>query len=884
MTANIFSNLIIHFGTGALPAEIPAAHHMGSKAATLCTLSVLGLPVPPGFVMGPELCRNLVDKSQTGISVAVADALFMLQNETGNSLGASHKPMLLVVRSSAAVSVPGTGDAVLNVGLNDTTVEALAHESGELRFAYDSYCRFIQNYAQVVMGDDPAAFEDVLALYMEERGYVSDTEMQGSDMRELSSRYKAQFESNNGEGFPQDPLHQIKSACAALLRTWQAPRAKTHRKLLGLSEEQGLAIIIQATVSGLLGDTSGVGRVTTRHQQTGMSQLAGEFLRNATGPDLVARLKPSMRMDALKISMPAAHAELSAALEQFENHMCDGLDVDFAIENGKLWLLTAKPCRRSAQAALHMMLDFAAKGLHSKQQALLRIDPLSLDQLLHSTIDPDEKRTIIATGLPASPGAVSGLIIFDAEEARDLASQGRRVILVRPETLPEDIRGLHAAEGVLTTRGGMTSHAAVIARGMGKPCVSGASTLRIDAKEGTLTAPGLVLNRYDVITLDGATGQVLKGAVPTAKPEVSGDFATLLQWADEFRRMKVRANAETVQDARMAKDFGAEGIGLCRTEHMFFEGDRLVAMREMILADKEKDRRAALSKVLPMLRGDFISLFEIMAGMPVTIRLLDPPLHEFLPDGGPEIDAVAKSLNADPSLLRRRIAELREQNPMLGHRGVRLLLSFPEIVDMQARAVFEAVAEVQKSSGTPPIPEIMVPLVASRMELDLVRARIDATAIAVEKETGVLLAYRVGTMIELPRAALKAGDIAKSAEFFSFGTNDLTQTTFGISRDDSSRFINEYQAKGIFNRDPFVTLDVEGVGELIDIAVQRGRDTRPDIHLGICGEHGGDPDSIAFCEALGLDYVSCSPFRVPIARLASAQAYLRLSNKAQSFQ
>ena len=586
-----------------------------------------------------------------------------------------------------------------------------------------------------------------------------------------------------------------------------------------------------------------------------------------------------MGMDALKAAMPAAHAELSVALEQFENHMRDGLDVEFALENGKLWLLTAKPCRRTAQAALHMALDFADRGLLTREQALLRIDPLSLDQLLHSTIDPDEKRIVIATGLPASPGAVSGLIIFDAEEARDLAAQGRSVILVRPETLPEDVRGLHAAEGVLTTRGGMTSHAAVIARGMGKPCVSGASSLRIDAKLGTLTAPGLVLNRYDIITIDGATGQVLKGAVPTTKPEVTGDFATLLAWADGFRRMKVRANAETLHDARMARDFGAEGIGLCRTEHMFFEGDRLVAMREMILADREKDRRAALAKVLPMLRGDFISLFEIMAGMPVTIRLLDPPLHEFLPEGGPEIDAVAKSMNADPSLLRRRISELHEQNPMLGHRGVRLLLSYPEIVDMQARAVFEAVAEVQKTSGTPPIPEIMVPLVASRMEFDLVRARIDATAIAVEKETGVLLAYRVGTMIELPRAALKANDIAKSAEFFSFGTNDLTQTTFGISRDDSSRFINEYQSKGIFNRDPFVTLDVEGVGELIDIAVQRGRATRPDIHLGICGEHGGDPESIAFCEALGLDYVSCSPFRVPIARLASAQAYLRLSQK-----
>jgi pyruvate, orthophosphate dikinase len=879
MTSNTFANAVIHFGTGTPPVTVPSANQLGAKAAMLCTMSMLGLPVPPGFAVGPDLCHLTVDKTTDSFPMQVAAALVNLETTTGCALGGAAKPLLLAVRSSAAASIAGTGDAVLNIGLNDHTVEALAHESGELRYAYDCYCRFIQNYAQVVMGDDPAAFEDVLALYKEERGYVSDAEMQGSDMRELSQRFKAQFESNNGEGFPQDPLIQIKAACAALLRTWAAPRAKTHRKLQGISEEQGLAIVIQVMVSGLLGEASGVGRVITRHPQTGISQRAGEFLANATGPDLVARLKASTSVEKIKTMFPVTYGELSAALEQCENHLRDGLDVDFAVENGKLWLLTAKPCRRSAQAALHMALDFAGKGLLSKQQAILRIDPLSLDQLLHSTIDPDEKRTVIATGLPASPGAVSGLIIFDADEARDLASQGRRVILVRPETLPEDVRGLHAAEGVLTTRGGMTSHAAVIARGMGKPCVSGASTLRIDAKEGTLTAPGLVLHRYDVITIDGATGQVLKGAVPTAKPEVSGDFATLLEWADEFRRMAVRANAETVQDARMARDFGAEGIGLCRTEHMFFEGDRLVAMREMILADREKDRRTALAKVLPMLRGDFISLFEIMAGKPVTIRLLDPPLHEFLPDGGPEIDAVAKSLNADPALLKRRIAELREQNPMLGHRGVRLLLSFPEIVDMQARAVFEAVAEVQKSSGTPPIPEIMVPLVASRMELDLVRARIDATAIAVEKETGVLLAYRVGTMIELPRAALKAGDIASSAEFFSFGTNDLTQTTFGISRDDSSRFINEYQAKGIFNRDPFVTLDVEGVGELIDIAVQRGRATRPDIHLGICGEHGGDPDSIAFCEALGLDYVSCSPFRVPIARLASAQAHLRLNLK-----
>jgi pyruvate, orthophosphate dikinase len=872
------STQITAFGAGTAPTAIPEASLIGAKAAALGAASQLGLPVPSGFVMTQELCSQMADKSQAAWPSEAMHAIANLEAATGLEINGA-KPLLLAVRISTAVSIPGTGDAVLNVGLNDDTVEVLARETADARYAYESYCRFIQNFAQVVMGDDPAVFEDISALYMEERGFVSDTELQGSDMKELSQRFKAQYESNNAESFPQDPLHQIKTSCAALLRSWSAPRARTHRKLQGLNENQGLAIIIQAMVNSVYGPASGVGRVTTRHPQTGKSQMVGEFLPNATGYELSARLRPNFAIETLKDLTPAGHAELALAVQGLEYQLRDGLDVDFAFENGKLWLLSAKPCRRNAQAALHLALDYADKGLLSREQVVLRIDPLSLDQLLHSTIDPDEKRVVVATGLPASPGAVSGLIIFDAEEARMLASQGRRVILVRPETMPEDIRGLHAAEGVLTTRGGMTSHAAVIARGMGKPCVSGASSLKIDSKAGTLTAPGMTLNRYDIITLDGATGQILKGSIPTLKPELSGDFATLLEWADEFRRMKVRANAETVQDAKMARDFGAEGIGLCRTEHMFFEGDRLVAMREMILADKEKDRRAALAKVLPMLRGDFVALFEIMAGMPVTIRLLDPPLHEFLPDGGPEIEAVAKSLNTDPEVLRKRIQELHEQNPMLGHRGVRLLLSFPEIVEMQARAIFEAVAEVQKTAEAPPIPEIMVPLVASRMELDLVRQRIDATAIAVEKETGTVVAYRVGTMIELPRAALKAGDIASSAEFFSFGTNDLTQTTFGISRDDSARFISEYQTKGIFNRDPFVTLDVEGVGELIDVAVQRGRNTRPDIHLGICGEHGGDPDSIAYCEAIMLDYVSCSPYRVPIARLASAQASLRKRNK-----
>ena len=846
-----------------------AIQEIGAKAAMLGTMVELGLPVPQGFVLTVESCRHFSDKNPE-IAASVMSALAELPTPSSGA------PLLLSVRCSATIASPGMAEAVLNLGLNDATTEVLAKQTGENRFAFECYRRFIQNYAQVVMGDDPAAFEDVLALYMEEQGYVSDTELQGSDARELAARFKAQYESNNGEVFPQDTDKQLMAAVAAMLRAWNAPRARTHRKLQGVAEGAGIAIIVQVMVNGGWGETAGAGRVTTRHSQTGKAELSGEFLRHALGPDLVAHLKPTQPL----ANLPSGNlADLRDGLQRLENHLRDGLEAEFVIERSALHFLSAKPVRRSAAAGLHMAIGFSRAGLLTKEEVLLRIDPMSLTQLLHSTIDPETRRSVIATGLPASPGAVSGLIIFDADEARALAALGRSVILVRPETQPEDIKGLHAAEGILTTRGGMTSHAAVIARGMGKPCVTGASSLRIDVAAGSLTAPGLVLRQFDVITIDGSTGQILKGEVATAKPELSDDFTTLLSWADGCRRMKVRANAETAVDARMARDFGADGIGLCRTEHMFFEGDRLVAMREMILADRERDRRAALAKVLPMLRGDFVGLFEIMAGKPVTIRLLDPPLHEFLPGGATEIEAVAKSLGADVGLLKRRILELKEQNPMLGHRGVRLLLSYPEIVEMQARAIFEAVANVQVMSGTPPFPEIMVPLVVSRAELDLVRQLIDATAIAVQTETGLNFTYSVGTMIELPRAALKAADIAPSAAFFSFGTNDLTQTTFGISRDDSSRFISEYQTMGILKHDPFVTLDIDGVGELIEMAVQRGRQTHPGIQLGICGEHGGDPASIAFCEAMGLDYVSCSPYRVPIARLAAAQAYLRSINK-----
>ncbi|MBK8769187.1 MAG: pyruvate, phosphate dikinase [Rhizobiales bacterium] len=870
--------LFCHLGSTG-PSDAAA---LGAKATQLCGMAALSLAVPPGFALPVAACRSLGEGLKAPLSGKLDQAIAQLEAETGRTFGGREKPLLLAVRPSVPAGVPSAVEAVLNIGLNDVTVAALATESNDVRFAQECYRRFIQNYAHAVLGDDPAAFEDVLALYKEERGYVSDAELRGSDATEIAKRFKAQFESNNGEAFQEDPRQQLMTTLAAMVRAWHAPRAKTQRKIHGAPEDAGLSLIVQAMVFGNAGDDSGVGRAWSRHPQTGVAAMAGEFLPQAQGPDLAARLRAVVPLrngggESLQSVLPETCAALEKGVAALETTLRDAVEVEFTVEHGRLWFLSARPGKRSTSASLQIVTDFVRAGSMTEQEALLRIDPLSLDQLLHSTIDPEAKRMVVVSALPASPGAVSGAIIFDAEEARALAADGVKVILVRPETLPEDIRGLHAAEGVLTTRGGMTSHAAVIARGMGKPCVSGASALRIDTVAGTLTGPGFTLKRGDIITLDGSAGQVLKGAVDIRPPELSGNFATLLTWADKHRRMAVRANAETVQDARMARDFGAEGIGLCRTEHMFFEGDRLVAIREMILADRERDRRAALAKALPMLRTDFVELFEIMAGLPVTLRLLDPPLHEFLPEDSADIDALARALNADNTLLRRRIQDLREQNPMLGHRGVRLLLSYPEIVDMQARAVFEAVAEVAKTTGKPPIPEIMVPLVVSRAELDLVRGRIDAAAADVQRETGLTFTYRVGTMIELPRAALRAADIAQAAEFFSFGTNDLTQTTFGISRDDSARFIGEYASKGIFPADPFVTLDVDGVGELVHMAVERGRAARPDIHLGICGEHGGDPQSIAFCESEGLDYVSCSPFRVPIARLAAAQARLRKS-------
>jgi pyruvate,orthophosphate dikinase len=780
--------------------------------------------------------------------------------------------------------MPGMMDTVLNLGLNDKTVEGVARLAGDRRFAYDSYRRFIQMYSAVVLGIEHHQFEDILDEYKEHEGLTLDTDIVAEQWLDLIGRFQSLIEAETGRPFPQDVNEQLWGAIGAVFQSWRSARAITYRKLHKIPEDWGTAVTVQAMVFGNRGDTSATGVAFTRNPSTGAKEIYGEFLVNAQGEDVVAGIRTPQSLTekaraegnslapSLEALMPETFAELKGIFDRLERHYRDMQDVEFTIQEGKLWMLQTRSGKRTASAALKIAADLAREGIVSREEAVTRIDAASLDQLLHPTLDPQARREIIGSGLPASPGAASGSIVFDPEEAEKMKAQGRPVILVRVETSPEDIHGMHAAEGILTTRGGMTSHAAVVARGMGKPCVSGAANIRVDYAQGTLSAAGHTLKAGDVITIDGTSGEVMLGLVPTVKPQLSGDFAAIMGWADDLRRMKVRANAETPQDARVAREFGAEGIGLCRTEHMFFDADRIVAVREMILADKAEGRRRALAKILPMQKGDFAELFAIMAGLPVTIRLLDPPLHEFLPATDEEIDEVADLVGADPEILRTRVAELHEFNPMLGHRGVRLAISYPEIAEMQARAIFEAAVDVARRTGVPPIPEIMVPLVAAKSELDLIRAVIVAVAEEVKKDTGLSLEYFVGTMIELPRAALCAGDIAESAEFFSFGTNDLTQTTFGISRDDSARFLGEYTARGIFPVDPFISLDVEGVGELVRIAAERGRRRRPALKLGICGEHGGDPSSIAFCEEVGLDYVSCSPFRVPIARLAAAQA------------
>jgi len=878
---------IYTFGDGAAEGRASDRNLLGGKGANLAEMCSLGLPVPPGFTITTEVCNWYYANGKTypaSLESDVDSALEHIAAITGRSLGDPQKLLLVSVRSGARASMPGMMDTVLNLGLNDETVKALAADSGDERFAYDSYRRFIQMYSNVVLGVSHDVFEEILEDRKADLGHELDTELTAAEWQGVIALYKAKVEEELGKPFPQTPREQLWGAVGAVFSSWMNARAITYRRLHDIPESWGTAVNVQAMVFGNMGETSATGVAFTRNPSTGEKALYGEFLVNAQGEDVVAGIRtPQNITEAARIAagsdkpslqklMPDAFDSFVEISKKLEQHYRDMQDLEFTIERGKLWMLQTRSGKRTAKAALKVAVDMVRDGLITEAEAVARIDPASLDQLLHPTIDPKAARDVIGVGLPASPGAATGEIVFSSDEAEDLAKQGRKAILVRIETSPEDIHGMHAAEGILTTRGGMTSHAAVVARGMGKPCVSGAGTLRVDYKAGTITARGVTLSKGEIVTIDGANGQVLKGAVPMLQPELSGDFAAIMEWADAARRMKVRTNAETPADARMARSFGAEGIGLCRTEHMFFEGDRIVAMRQMILADTEDGRRKALAKLLPMQRSDFLELFEIMAGLPVTIRLLDPPLHEFLPKTEDEIAEVAGVLDVPADKLRQRTDELHEFNPMLGHRGCRLAVSYPEIAEMQARAIFEAAVEAGRETGSPVVPEVMVPLVGIEKEFDYVKARIDAVAKSVMEEAGVHIDYLVGTMIELPRAAIRADVIAATAEFFSFGTNDLTQTTFGISRDDAGSFLEAYRQKGIVEQDPFVSIDVDGVGELVRIAAEKGKKTRPGIKLGICGEHGGDPASIRFCEEVGLDYVSCSPFRVPIARLAAAQA------------
>ena len=876
------------FGGGSADGDAKMKNLLGGKGANLAEMSALGLPVPPGFTITTEACVHYYSNDKTypaHLEDQVRAGLAKVEAITGKVFGDPANPLLVSVRSGARASMPGMMDTVLNLGLNDATVEGLAKLSGDRRFAFDSYRRFIQMYSNVVLDLDHHMFEEILDEHKDRLDVSIDTALSAEDWEAVVADYKAAVERELDRPFPQDPAAQLWGAVSAVFASWMNERAKFYRRMHDIPESWGTAVNVQSMVFGNMGETSATGVAFTRNPSTGEARLYGEFLINAQGEDVVAGIRTPQSLTkiareemgenapSMEEAMPEVFGQFKSVVERLERHYRDMQDIEFTVEQGVLYMLQTRNGKRTAKAALKIAVDMAADGMITQEEAILRVEPSALDQLLHPTIDPKAERNVVAQGLPASPGAATGTVVFDSEEAERLGNSGHSVILVRDETSPEDIHGMHAARGIVTARGGMTSHAAVVARGMGRPCVSGAGEIHIDAKAGEFRCRGRTFKAGDIITIDGSRGEVLAGAVKMVEPELTGDFATLMVWADKVRRLKVRANAETPLDAQTARQFGAEGIGLCRTEHMFFDADRIAAVREMILADDEAGRRLALAKILPMQRNDFTQLFTIMAGLPVTIRLLDPPLHEFLPHTEEDVRAVAESTGLDAQKLLRRAKELHETNPMLGHRGCRLGISYPEIYEMQVRAIIEAACDVAKT-GDAPVPEIMHPLVAKGEEMNFLRILTDRTAKAVMEERGMTIQYMVGTMIELPRAAIRAGDLAENAEFFSFGTNDLTQTTFGISRDDCSRFLEAYLAKGIFERDPFVTIDQEGVGDLIRIATERGRAVRPDVKLGICGEHGGDPASIAFCESVGLDYVSCSPYRVPIARLAAAQAAL----------
>ena len=880
---------VYRFGAGSAEGGATMRELLGGKGANLAEMSNIGLPVPPGFTITTEVCGHYYDHGKAypeDLREQVAAALAAVEDEVGMRLGDASNPLLVSVRSGSRASMPGMMDTVLNLGLNRETVEGLARRSGDARFAYDSYRRFIQMYGDVVMGVEHYLFEELLDELKEDRDARLDTDLDAGALEELVAAYEKLVAEELGQPFPSDVQDQIWGAVGAVFGSWMNTRAVTYRRLHDIPAGWGTAVNIQAMVFGNMGADCATGVAFTRNPSTGVPEAYGEFLVNAQGEDVVAGIRTPQPLTiaakdssnntkpAMEEVMPEAFAGLLAIQGKLETHFKDMQDIEFTVQQGRLWMLQTRAGKRTAGAALRIAVDMVREGSIDREEAIRRLDPASLDQLLHPRLDPDSERHVLTRGLPASPGAASGAVVFDADEALSRSGRGEDVILARTETSPEDIHGMHAARGILTARGGMTSHAAVVARGMGRPCVAGAGEVRIDYIDRRMTILGTAIAEGSRITIDGSTGEVMLGEVAMIEPALTGDFATVMEWADEIRRLGVRANADLPGDAATALKFGAEGIGLCRTEHMFFEGDRIVAMRQMIVAEDEDGRRRALEKIGPMQRGDFVELFKTMAGRPVTIRLLDPPLHEFLPGRDDEIEEVARAAGVEPAGIRRRSARLHESNPMLGHRGCRLGITYPEIYEMQARAIFEAAVEAGREMGVKVVPEVMVPLIATSGELAILKPAIDRVAAAVAAETGAEVEYLVGTMIELPRAVLRAGDIAENAAFFSFGTNDLTQTTYGLSRDDAGAFLDEYRDRGIVEQDPFVSIDIEGVGELVRMAVERGRAARPDIKLGICGEHGGDPASVRFFDAVGLDYVSCSPYRVPVARLAAAQATL----------
>ena len=879
---------VYSFGDGKAEGSAEMRNLLGGKGANLAEMSNLGIPVPPGFTITTEVCTYFYDNERSypdELTAAVDTAMGQIETILGNGFGSTENPLLVSVRSGSRASMPGMMDTVLNLGLNNLTVETLAKNSGDVRFAYDSYRRFIQMYGDVVMGVDHHNFEDILEGHKDDNGYSLDTDLSANDWKVVVANYLEMVQKMLGKAFPQDPHEQLWGAIGAVFGSWMNDRAITYRRLQSIPSCWGTAVSVQSMVFGNMGDDCATGVCFSRNPSTGENTFYGEYLINAQGEDVVAgirtpqpltnaeKLETDADLPSMEETMPAIYADLFAVRNKLETHYKDMQDMEFTVQQSKLWMLQTRGGKRTAKAALKIACDMFDEGLLDRDGAIQSVDPAQLDQLLHPTLDPDAERRMVGRGLPSSPGAACGRIVFDANEAEEWADRGEKVILVRIETSPEDITGMHVSEGILTTRGGMTSHAAVVARGMGKPCVSGAGDLRVDYLTKTLICMGQTFGEGDVITLDGSTGQVFMGAVATIQPKLTGDFGRLMGWVDEVRTMGVRANAETPADAQTALKFGAEGIGLCRTEHMFFEPERIIHMRQMILATTEVARRTALDKLLPYQRQDFLELFRIMEGLPVTIRLLDPPLNEFLPHTEEDIMAVAKSARADVKTVKLRRLELDEANPMLGHRGCRLGITYPEIYEMQARAIFQAAAILIKE-GKDVVPEVMIPLIIDKPEFDMLKKVVDTVVAEVEASEGVKLEYLVGTMIELPRACLRANVIAESAEFFSFGTNDLTQTAFGFSRDDATPFLDVYHSKGILAEDPFMTIDLDGVGELVKMGVERGLSVRPDLKLGICGEHGGDPASVRFCQEIGLTYVSCSPFRVPIARLAAAQAAL----------